>query len=462
MQRYLNVDFNFDHLIMIMNFKLPIIFIASSNNFLLNIILTLGPVSLDRYPLGADLRIKCWNGYSGTLCLNDEFFLKFDVFKRRKKNKETNKYNKNFILTLSCQFSKKILIYNTIILQQIISFNKFSRTKFSSSKLYIPNDLIYSYPRVDTDHAYRKLNNTILSQLIEVIRGLFMTLSTIDYQGMILNVCFLHKNFGNKGLLVIIVPGDQIDAEYFKTLAKNLNATYKFTFGSQTLSTLVNPSENLESKNLLRFELDAFFNHFHKRLIQSSLFSMFNANSKNLSFYEKVWCYNEMKTKVFDSIPFFELPTGLKIDLETVLSDLESQETVDLGGNDSGYRRLFHVYGSCLFFQNNLLVSHFDESVTKLVFNFCDHYNYFNHTKNGNHFRIWREVEVEQKMPNSRHFLILIGLSNLGQNIFFSSLKNVKILKLTEIKCKILKSLLRNKLDALSYEGPKHVLPTQL
>lgn len=225
---------------------------------------------------------------------------------------------------------------------------------------------------------------------------------------MILNVGFLHKNFGNKGLMVIIVPRNQVDMEYFKILAKNLNESYKFTFGSKTLNTLLDPNEDLENKNFFRSELDVFFNQFHQRLIQSSLFRTFNKDASNLSYFEKVWCYNEMKTKIFDSIPFFELPIGLKIDLETVLSDLESQESIDIGRNDSGYRRLFHVYGSCLFFQNNLLVSHFNESVTKLVFNFCDHYDYFNQAKN--HFRIWKEIEIETNCKNCRHFLIVIGL----------------------------------------------------
>ncbi|CAF0843916.1 unnamed protein product [Brachionus calyciflorus] len=314
----------------------------------------------------------------------------------------------------------------------ILSLDQETLKKKQSSKE--KSDLIYVYPSEDCKFTYRKQSNIILSQLVEAIRGLFMTLSyavkdidqtdqavycTIDYQGQVFNVSFLHENYGNKGLLVILAPSDQINIHYFKILSKNLNETYKFTFGSSTLTNLIFLDDDLESKKSTKTQLDTFFNNFHRRLLQSTQFNFFdstyaspNLPKQILNYQEKTKCYNEMRSKIFDSIPFFELPHGLKIDLETLLSDLESQDFIGLNGAKDGHRRNFYVIGSCLFFQNYLLVSHFDEMLTKQVFNFCDHYNLFDSLRNGNknHFRIWKEIELNNKKNGERHFLIIVSL----------------------------------------------------
>jgi len=236
--------------------------------------------------------------------------------------------------------------------------------------------LIYKYPNNENDSRMQNIN---LIQLIETIRGLFMTLAfavkdihksdqaiccCIEHQQQIFNVCFLGQNYGPNGLLVFLVPADKIELDFFKVVSKNLNDTFKFTFGDMinrilltddattnadlNLYNYFNNLNNEEDIKLIRVQFDNFFSQLNQRLFISSLFNLYNSlhnksintnlinnlqQKEQLSKLSNLNRFNfliEMRTKFINKIPYFDLPHDLKCDLDLAMADIEAQEFVDL------------------------------------------------------------------------------------------------------------------------------------
>ena len=64
--------------------------------------------------------------------------------------------------------------------------------------------------------------------------------------------------------------------------------------------------------------------------------------------------------------------------------------------------------------------------MTNNVYYFCLHYDLFNLIRNGNtnQFQIWKEVEINNKPKNSRHFMIIVGfVSKLSIFLFLGEKK---------------------------------------
>ncbi len=209
----------------------------------------------------------------------------------------------------------------------------------------------------------------------------FIFLSTsFQYQDQFYYVAFLGEHYGNNGQMVFIMPSENINESYFKKTAKNLNQTFKFTFGSilpKLLNTYNNSDNHLLDLNLvqdmnelnkIKIEMDSFFNSLNRKLSKSALFHLYNKendffkdntglnnnqsdSSETLSYETRVELFDEMKTKIFDTIPFFDLPDALRTDLDTIMADLESQEFVDVENNFYRYRRQYSLMGSCLFYK---------------------------------------------------------------------------------------------------------------
>lgn len=174
----------------------------------------------------------------------------------------------------------------------------------------------------------------------------------------------------------MITPSETIDVEYFKVVSSNLNQTLKFTFGAH-ISRLINRRNDFDieaqqsassSKELfqLKPQLDEFFAQLNRRLIQSAHFELFNnalddskqsqSPFKTLGFLSRLNIYREMRTKFFDTIPYYDLPFNIKTDLDSALVNLEAQEFVDEVERASfRTRRLFTIKGSCLFFKVNYI-----------------------------------------------------------------------------------------------------------
>ena len=197
---------------------------------------------------------------------------------------------------------------------------------------------------------------------------------------------FLSDNYGPNGLLVFIVPSEQIDVNYFKTISANLNRTFKFTFGNVIDRILSDEFENSNLNNYfnnplnepdikkLRVQFDDFFGQINQRLFISSLFNLYNTihnktfnvnlinnqqQQQHLSKLSNLDRFNfliEMRDKFINSIPYLDLPYNIKCDLDSAMIDVEAQEFIDLENNYYKNRRQFNIIGSCLFYKVRILV----------------------------------------------------------------------------------------------------------
>lgn len=197
---------------------------------------------------------------------------------------------------------------------------------------------------------------------------------------------FLSDNYGPNGLLVFIVPSEQIDVNYFKTISANLNRTFKFTFGNVIDRILSDEFENSNLNNYfnnplnepdikkLRVQFDDFFGQINQRLFISSLFNLYNTihnktfnvnlinnqqQQQHLSKLSNLDRFNfliEMRDKFINSIPYLDLPYNIKCDLDSAMIDVEAQEFIDLENNYYKNRRQFNIIGSCLFYKVRISV----------------------------------------------------------------------------------------------------------
>lgn len=321
-------------------------------------------------------------------------------------------------------------------------------------------DIVYKYPRNENE-INRKLTN--INELIKTIRGLFVTLSFtikdidsqdesvicyIEHQDQLYHVCFLHKNYSQNGILILIIPLEQISLNYLKILAKNLNNTFKFTFGSlfnKLIDDKLQYRLNDHEKNAINSEFDAFFSQLKQRFLylnqsQSNYYSNFLNRSTNttttpLAQQQQIIMQRqqdnlrrmnlliEMRYKCFDVVsmlpPYFEVPFELKHDVDSILNGLEAQEFVDLENDFYLNRRLFSLIGSCLFYKDYLITTHLNRSRTISIYNYCEHYGFFNLIRNGciNQTVVWKEIYLpdlnngrRNKIGETRHFLVLIAL----------------------------------------------------
>lgn len=228
-------------------------------------------------------------------------------------------------------------------------------------------------------------------------------------------MCFLNLGFSKSGVLVLVVPNDQIRLDYLKVIATNLNSTLQFTFGDLFLKKdTESVKRTIDSSVKTKHQLDTFFSHLKHRFLSRNAKTKTqdkSANKKRSNFL------NTIKSKFINSIPFFDLPADLKCDLDATLSDIEAQEFIDLENNYYKNRRQFTISGSVLFYKDYLVSTHLSKSLTKRVHEYCEHYGLFNMVRNGstNQFHIWKEIFVdslntENKADKSRHFLIISGL----------------------------------------------------
>ena len=162
-------------------------------------------------------------------------------------------------------------------------------------------------------------------------------------------------------LLLLIVPNDRIELNYLKLVGQELQSSFKFLFGQY--SSLVSLKSPGEASQQTKRQLNSFFGLFFKRLLLVSQFPKFNsghfvkgmhqhylqsqANQQDTAtqsilqdpsnrlffrFLDKqhMHLFLEMRSKLTDQIPFYDLPISLKTEIDANLSDIEAQEYVGL------------------------------------------------------------------------------------------------------------------------------------
>jgi len=209
-----------------------------------------------------------------------------------------------------------------------------------------------------------------------------------------------------------------MNLDYLKVIAKNLNSTLQFTFGDLfSTNSKTHARQQLHSNPKLKEQLDTFFAQIKSRFLYHGPKRQHvhdnPGHNKPLSSRRSNY-FSAVKSKFINAVPYFDLPSQIKCDLDATLVDVEAQEFVDLESNHYKNRRQFYVNGGCLFYKDYLIATHLTTCLTKSIYDYCEHYGLFNMVINGptNQFHVWKEIfiEFEGKMSSSRFFLIVTGL----------------------------------------------------
>jgi hypothetical protein len=201
-------------------------------------------------------------------------------------------------------------------------------------------------------------------------------------------------------------------------LTNDLKIVIDFSFGSL--------KKSLDDKSYKK-NFDNLFSLFFQRLLLKN--DLINMKSINYS--------EDIKLRIFNAIPWFELSNDIKVNIDLRLSSFEAQEFIDADGIYYKNRRLFNVIGCCLFFKvrgrikmevipkivifiyffffkTYLISTHLNMDTTKRIYKFCDNNGLLILSSNiiTNQFFIWKEVFIQKNILNDRnvkHYILIVG-----------------------------------------------------
>ncbi|XP_053317359.1 protein inturned isoform X2 [Spea bombifrons] len=272
-------------------------------------------------------------------------------------------------------------------------------------------EILYQYPVSEA------------SQKLKSVRGLFLTLSDmlqnvtaarIVSSSLILDGQLVHVSYWKESdkLLVVGVPAERIPLLYLKNMTVDIVRTLKIMFS--TLDRAFCQTENTP-------RLDHFFSLFFQRVARLSTLSS-NADH-GARFYEAC------SSLTVDSVPgvrWLSLPEDVKVEIDTVLSDLEALDFAELSEDYYEMRRLYMILGTCLFYKGYLLSNHLPKDDLIDIVLYCRHYCLLPlSSERIGQVVVWREVypnhhlgrcgspmAEEYSEPEARYFLLIVGLKH--------------------------------------------------
>ncbi|KAM9330469.1 protein inturned [Gastrophryne carolinensis] len=283
--------------------------------------------------------------------------------------------------------------------------------KLDSDSSKEEQEILYQYPLSEA------------AQKLKSLRGLFLTLSDmlqnvsgsrILSSSLILNKQLVHVSYWKEsdGLFLVSIPAERASLLHLKNMTLDLVRTLKFMYGS--LNGAFCQAENGP-------RLDNFFSLIFQRAVRISIL---NANPGHGPQY-----YDACSSHVVDSLPgvrWLSLPEDIKLEIDTVLSDLEALDFAELSEDYYDMRRLYMILGTCLFYKGYLLANHLPKEDLLDISLYCRHNCLLPlASERIGQLVVWREVypsyhlekcgppsKEEYSEPEARYFLLIVGLKN--------------------------------------------------
>ncbi|XP_073459789.1 protein inturned isoform X1 [Aquarana catesbeiana] len=272
-------------------------------------------------------------------------------------------------------------------------------------------EILYQYPISEA------------SQKLKSIRGLFLTLSDmlqnvsgsrIVSSSLILNKHLVHVSYWKESdrLFLISLPAERVSLLHLKNMTEDLVRTLKFMYSS--LDRAFCQAENVP-------RLDHFFSLVFQRAVRLSIL---NANPGHGPQY-----YDACSAHIVENLPgvrWLSLPEDVKVEIDTVLSDLEALDFAELSEDYYEMRRLYMMLGTCLFYKGYLLSNHLPKEDLLDIALYCRNYCLMSlASERIGQLVIWREVypsyhlqkcgtlsKEEYSEPEARYFLLIVGMKH--------------------------------------------------
>ncbi|XP_068126306.1 protein inturned isoform X2 [Hyperolius riggenbachi] len=297
------------------------------------------------------------------------------------------------------------------VLQDMPHIVMYLTLKLESDTSKEEQEILYQYPVSEASHKLKS------------IRGLFLTLSDmlqnvsgsrIVSSSLILNKQLVHVSYWKESdrLFLISLPAERASLLHLKNMTADLVRTLKFMYSS--LDKAFCQAENVP-------RLDHFFSLVFQRVVRLSIL---NANPSHGPQY-----YEACSSHIVDNLPgvwWLSLPEDVKMEIDTILSDLEALDFAELSEDYYEMRRLYMILGTCLFYKGYLLASHLPKEDLLDIALYCRHYCLLPlSSERIGQLVVWREVyppchveksrlpsKEEYSEPEARYFLLIVGLKH--------------------------------------------------
>lgn len=271
-------------------------------------------------------------------------------------------------------------------------------------------EILYHYPVSEASQKLKSVRGIFLTlcDMLESVTGTPVTSSSLHLNGKQIHVAFLKES---DKLLLIGLPAEEIPLPQLRNMIEDVAQTLKFMYGS--LDSAFCQVENTP-------RLDHFFSLFFQRALQPDQLHLSGSSSAQQ--------YDAASAVLLDSLPgvrWLTLPQELKVELDTVLSDLEAADFEELSEDYCDMRRLYTILGSSLFYKGYLVCSHLPKDDVIEIAAYCRQYCLLPLAAKQRigQLIVWREVfprhhlqpppdsdtEVFQE-PEGRYFLLIVGL----------------------------------------------------
>ncbi|XP_072351780.1 protein inturned isoform X3 [Scyliorhinus torazame] len=274
-------------------------------------------------------------------------------------------------------------------------------------------EILYQYPMTNISQKLKNVRGIFLTlcDMLENITGGQIISSSLLLDGKLINVGYWKEG---SNLLLIGLPAERVPLLQLRNMIRNVVRTLKYMYNS--LDSAFCKSENVP-------QLDHFFNLYFQRAIQPAKLNCRASPSSQ--------CYSSSSAMFTDGLPgvrWLTLPQGVKVDIDTALSDLESADFGELSEDYYDMRRLYVILGSCLFFKGYLIGNHLPKDDLLDIARYCQHYCLLPLAaeRRIGQLIIWREtfpcrhlfsshkpIIEDYQEPKGRYFLLIVGLRHL-------------------------------------------------
>ncbi|KAM6949628.1 protein inturned isoform 2-T2 [Aplochiton taeniatus] len=289
-------------------------------------------------------------------------------------------------------------------------------------------EILYQYPVSEA------------SSQLKGVRGIFLTLcdmlenvtgGRIASSSLLLRKHLVHVGYWkeNNNLLVIGLPAERVPLLCLGTVVQGVVRTLNVMYGS--LDRAFCQADHAP-------RLDHFFCLFFQQLIQPARLTDSSAAPPP-----------DVSGSLFlDGLPavrWLTLPSEIKVEVDTVLSDFEASDFGEMSEDFYGMRRLYVTLGSCLFYKGYLIANHLSKEDLLDVCLYCQHYCLLPLAleQRLGQLVIWREVFPQRRarsgaghtrhtpstaprapgylQPEGRHFLLIVGLRHFMQCVLLEA-----------------------------------------
>ncbi|XP_072898913.1 protein inturned isoform X2 [Hemitrygon akajei] len=271
-------------------------------------------------------------------------------------------------------------------------------------------EILYHYPMSEASQKLKNIRGIFITlcDMLENITGGHIISTSLLLNGKLINIGYWKEG---SNLLLLGLPAERVPLPQLRNMIKTLVRTLQYMYSS--LDSAFCKSENFQ-------RLDHFFSLYFQRAVQPAKLNCSTSPSSQL--------YNSSTALFLDTLPgvrWLTLPQYIKMDIDTILSDLESADFGELSEDYYDMQRLYLILGSCLFFKGYLIGNHLPKDDLLDIALYCQHYCLLPLAaeKRIGQLVIWREVFPYRYLvsssepiiegyqePTGRYFLLIVGL----------------------------------------------------